>query len=188
MRFQGVEFSLGYDQSYDLVAGDFTWQRAGSRYVQGVVNTLVAVETFGSEGDVFLSSDGNGAAGTLRIQSVEGLHLSQRAVLEYSVAKAIADATGVSMKACLEAPHQAPSFARERAAAFNKMPGREKNRQTQRMLAALGYDTGGVDGAWGGASQRALRAFLSDRGYPPASYPKAHHFAMLALRHAEARS
>jgi hypothetical protein len=67
IRFEGVEISLGLDLSYDLIAGDFNWRRYGSSHIDGVVSALAAVETSGTDTDLFLADGANGGAASVRI-------------------------------------------------------------------------------------------------------------------------
>ncbi|MBB3861547.1 hypothetical protein GGQ88_002831 [Novosphingobium hassiacum] len=45
---------LAGDTGYDLIAGDFTFGRAGSSHVEGGISLVVAVRTRTGEGDVYL--------------------------------------------------------------------------------------------------------------------------------------
>ena len=184
LKFGDLEFGYGADDSYNIVAGDFLWYRYGANHIQGAISVLVFIKTATSEGDVFVNSDGKGIATTMRFQSVQGVHLSQRTALEFALAKIIADATGVNMQLCVHQPHTAPEFAKEQDTAFRNMRPFQQYVATQSLLIKLGYlpkKESDTLGQWNTESRQALQEFLVDRGLPPASNPHAQHYVMLQL-------
>lgn len=183
-KLGGFEIGSGIDDSYTMIAGDFLWYRYGANHVQGAVSILAAVKTVSGEGDIFINSGGAGIASTVRLQSVQGVHLSQRTALEFAIAKIIADATGVNMQFCIDEPHLAPEFAKKQAATFQNMLPVRQNSAVQELLVSLGYLAEADKSLWGGwnsAARQALRKFLSDRGMPPSNEPYARHYVALQL-------
>ena len=182
IKFGDLEIGYGADDSYNIIAGDFLWSRYGARHIEGAVSVLTSIKTASSEGDVFVNSDGKGIATTVRLQSTQGVHLSQRTAVEFALSKIIADATGVNMQFCVDQPHYAPEFAQEQAGLFQDMSSARQKSTTQELLVTLGYlDKSNLKGSWNIASRKALRSFLISRGMPPVSTPQMQHYVMLQL-------
>ena len=181
VRFGGVELRLAGDKSYDLISADFSWRRNGSPHIQGGISLVVAVETRSGEGDIYLQDSKDptrGMASTVRVQSIQGIHQSQRSMAEFATIAMLAQATGISLADCTD--RASPSLVEETNKAFKSKSAMERSRAAQTLLKKLGYNLA-VDGLWGPASQAALNRFLLGHSMPPSSTLAAEHYVTLTL-------
>ncbi len=173
-----VLFTLGGDQSYDLIAADF------STSVDGVVKHAsgVGLVVASTTGDADLLIDNGESAGAIALTgaNVEGAQMAQRHITEAAVMVHIADYYDLDFRPCLEAGWANPQLTRSLINDYKRMQPVQRAKEFQTLLRDLGYYTASIDGVWGRATSNALMAFESDNDMPLSGTPSVGTYVTLA--------
>ena len=178
-----VFFSIGGDQAYDLIAGDFTTSIDGVLVHASGVGLVVRSST--GEADLLIDNGGDAGAISIGGTNVEGPQMAQRQITEAAVMVHLADYYSLDFRPCLEAGWADPRISRSLAADYKAMTAGDRAASFQRLLHKLGYYEAAIDGLWGKRSQAALMAFEADNRLPITGEPSLSVY--LVLNSAERR-
>ncbi len=177
-RIGRFRFGAEKDRRFDFIAGDFTASQNGVVVFSSAIGVMLSSGDFGAR--LLVENSGDLIDLSFDRRWADGPQMAQRRIAEAATLVHIARYYDIDYRPCLDMGWAATAFHREALQRYASATESDRHALIQERLAALAYDVGKPDGAWGRRSATALMTYQADRRLPVTGRPSGVIYALLS--------